>query len=294
MSEIRLPLPGFAYRFDLLLEFARRVAHPARMAVDRDALWRYTGGRLVQYRHTDDAIVISGESLDSSVARASERVLGLNRDLSLFYAYARNNARLWQVIQPLAGLPIFCAESVFEALIALIIEQHISWNAAMRAQRVMLGIFEDGADTPAGRVYDFPSPSQLAEATPAQLKPLKITDRRCQQIIDIARQVEIGGLDLEGLRELDDETATKRLMRIPGVGAWTAGNVIGRAFGRYPMLAVNDVALQAAVREYFHAGEGDKSAAQVNKTLGEYGEFAGMAGHFTLLRWVLDRYPPIN
>ena len=294
MSEIRLPLPDCAYRFDLLLEFARRVAHPARMLVDGDALWRFTGGQLLQYRQVDNAIVLCGESLDDSVAAISRRALGLNNDLSPFYAYARNEAQLWQVIEPLVGLPIFCAETVFEALATLIIEQHISWNAAMRAQRVLLRLLGDGAETPAGRVYDFPSPAQLANATLERLKPLKITNWRCQQIIDIARQVDSGELDLEILRELDDEAAAKRLMRISGVGAWTAGNVIGRALGRYPMLAVNDVALQAAAREYFHAGEGEKSVAKVRDTLGVYGEFAGIAGHFTLLRWVLDRYPIVS
>ena len=35
MTEIRLPLPPYAYRFDLLLEFIKRIAYPARLVVTR-------------------------------------------------------------------------------------------------------------------------------------------------------------------------------------------------------------------------------------------------------------------
>ena len=295
MSEIRLPLPQHAWRFDLLLAFARRIAFPARMLPQGDSLWRYTCGRLVNYGQRGDAIIIRGEwrkEEESAIARQSRRLLGIDRDLSEFYALAAGDLQLWSVVEPLVGLPLFCAETVFEALITLIIEQHISWQAALRAQRTLLRLFYDGCPVAGGRVYDFPSPAQLAAASPAQLKALKITDRRCALLTDLARQVDSGALDLEALRVQEDDEAFARLLRIKGVGAWTAGNVIGRAFGRYPHLASKDVALQAAVREYFCGGDGVKSAALVEEALGAYGDCAGMAGHFTLLRWVLDRYPP--
>lgn len=297
MSEIRLPLPGYAYNFDLLLEVVRRIAYPARMLVQGAVLWRYTCGRLLAYHQVGDTIVVRGDGLADvdldAIARKSTQALGLNRDLSAFYAHAKKDGRLWRAIEPLLGLPLFCTESVFEALVTLVIEQHISWKSATRAQRTLLQQF--GADELIAEdrcVYDFPSPAQLAAATPSQLKPLKITDRRCALIIELARRVDAGALDLESIAGLDDSAACESLMQIKGVGAWTAGNVIGRAFGRYPLLAENDVALHAAVREYFYAGEGEKSADMVRQALGAHGTYAGLAGHFVLLRWVLDRYPP--
>ena len=295
MSEFRLPLPGHAYRFDLLLEFVRRIAFPARMLAQGDCLWRYTCGRLVTYQDEGDAIIIRGEwrsEDEPAIAQQSRRLLGLESDSNDFYDFAAADARLASAIQPLVGLPLFCTETVFEALVTLIIEQHISWKSALRAQQTLLRLFHDGSCAAGRRVYDFPCPAQLASVSPAQLKALKITDRRCAMLIDIARQVDSGELDLEALRALDDATANEALLRIKGVGAWTAGNVIGRAFGRYPHLASKDVALQSAVREYFCGGKGVKSAALVEDVLGVFGEYAGLAGHFTLLRWVLDRYPP--
>ena len=298
MTELRLPLPAYAYRFDLLLEFARRIAYPARLVVRGDTLWRVTAGRLLCYRKSADAIVVRGDSLPAKllpcVEQSSRRCLGLDRDLTAFYEYAKRDPDLWPVVEPLAGLPIFCSETVFEALVTLIIEQHIAWKSALRAQRELLRIAGRALRAGQTPVYDFPSPARLARASPAELKPLKITNKRIDLIIAIAAALDRGQLDLEGIRRLPTAEAYQRLLTIKGVGHWTASNVIGRALGRYPYVSHNDVALQAAVRHYFQGGAGQKSAAMINETLLRYGEFAGMAGHFTLLRWVLDRYPSLE
>lgn len=298
MTEIRLPLPSYAYRFDLLLEFLRRIAYPARLIVHGDTLWRFTAGQLLCYRESGDSIIVRGDSLSAEVVRRIEQrsriCLGLDRDLTDFYKFAQTDADLWPVVEPLVGLPIFRSESVFEALITLIIEQHIAWKSALRSQRELLRLSGCSARAGQAPVYDFPSPARLARASRAELKPLKITNKRIDLIIAIAVAVDRGELDLEGIRCLPTAEAYERLLSIKGVGHWTASNVIGRAFGRYPYVSHNDVALQAAVHLYFHDGAGQKSAAQVSATLSRYGEFAGMAGHLTLLRWVLDRYPPVD
>ena len=298
MTEIRLPLPTYAYRFDLLLAFARRIAYPARLVVRGETLWRFTCGHLLSYRATADAIIVRGDSLPAAhvrqVEQASRRCLGLDRDLTEFYSFARSRADLRRVAEPLLGLPIFRSESLFEALVSLIIEQHIAWKSAMRSQLALLRLAGRCAQAGTTAVYDFPTPAWLARASQAQLKPLKITNRRIDMIIAIAAAVDRGELDLEGIRCLPTAEAYERLLAIKGVGHWTASNVIGRALGRYPYVSHNDVALQAAAREYFHGGAGQKSAEQTSETLNRFGEFAGMAGHFSLLRWVLDRYPPLE
>ena len=298
MREFRLPLPLYAYRFNLLLEFVKRIAHPARLVVEGETLWRFTDGQLLSYRQEGDAIVVCGESLSSTnedrIKRLSFHCLGLSQDLTAFYDFAAADQMLWSVVGPLRGLPIFCTETIFEALITLIIEQHITWKNALRYQRTLMQNFDRGASVGGATVYRFPSPRQLAGVAQADLKPLKITNRRIDMIIGIAKAVANGEIELESMRQMEARTAYEGLMRIKGVGHWTANNVIGRALGAYPFVSQNDVALQAAVQFYFHDGKGQKSPDMVTNTLGRYEEYAGLAGHFVLLRWVLDRYPPIT
>ncbi|MCY3780563.1 MAG: hypothetical protein OXG78_09670 [Chloroflexi bacterium] len=297
MTEIRLPLPRFQYRFDLLLDFARRIAHPARLIVNGDTLWRFTAGYLLAYRQEGDAIIVSGKCLppedEERVIETSQHLLGLRRDLSGFYAAARADASLWPVVEPLVGLPIHCTETVFEALITLIIEQHITWKTALRSQRCLLRLFGRRAAIDGDRsVYDFPTPAQLASATREALQPLKITNKRIDLIIATAAAICRSELDLESIGDLPPKQAYEQLLELNGVGPWTATNVVGRAFGSYPFVSANDVALQAAVQRYFYAVKGDKGAAQVRDALERCGEHAGMAGHFVLLRWVMDNYAP--
>ena len=298
MMQLRLPLPPYAYRFELLLAFARRIAHPARMLVIGDTLWRFTAGHLCAYRQVEDAIELRVQDLPKAdlarVAAASRRVLGLDQDLSRFYAMAKADSALWNAIAPLHGMPAFCSETMFEALITLIIEQHISWKAALRAQLCLLELLGEPADVAGQTVYDFPGPDTIAHAEPASLKPLKITNRRIDLIISTAAAVASGELELEAISQLPPDRAYQALLALKGVGPWTAGNAIGRACAVYPHASYNDVALQAAVQRYFFAGGGQKGAEQVGDALDRYGEFAGLAGHFVLLRWVIDNYPVVS
>ena len=141
------------------------------------------------------------------------------------------------------------------------------------------------------RVYDFPAAKNLALVNVESLKPLKITNGRIGQIIQLSKAVCSGRLQLESIAALDLESAYVQLKSISGVGHWTAANVLGRALGQYPYVSHNDVALQSAVHHYFCLGVEKKSAQQVMDTLSPYGRYAGLVGHFVLLRWVLDCYP---
>lgn len=295
MPEYLIPYPDHTYRFDLLLAILSRFAHPARQIVREGQLWRVTQGQVVCYQQAEDGIQlrISQQPHSDALIQASKRILGIDINLSDFYIFAQSDDILWHVIEPLHGLPIFCNETVFEAMMTLIIEQHITWKNALRSQQTLMQIFDTEQTVDDVTVYDFPSPEQLAQAEPEDLKPLKITNRRIDLMIRLANDVVNGDFDLDVIQTMDTALAYKHLLKIKGVGHWTANNVISRALGRFPYISHNDVALQSAVLRYFYDDVGEKSAQQVIDTLEPYGEYAGLVGHFTLLRWVVDKYPVI-
>jgi DNA-3-methyladenine glycosylase II len=128
----------------------------------------------------------------------------------------------------------------------------------------------------------------LASATVDDLIPLKITFKRMQMLIDLARAIVEGTIDLDAWMRLDAAALYDKLCSLHGVGHWTAAVVVTRTKGIFQHIAHNDVALQAAVAHYFQTG---KSAPDVLRIMGQYGEYGGLVAHFTLMRWVLDRYP---
>ena len=140
-------------------------------------VWRFTAGHLLSYGSSAGAIVVRGDTLSAEtkpcVEARSRRWLGLDRDLTAFFRMAARDADLWPVVEPLAGLPIFCSETVFEALITLIIEQHIAWKSAQRAQRELLRISGRSLLVGETPVYDFPAPERLAQASRGRAQALE-------------------------------------------------------------------------------------------------------------------------
>lgn len=282
------------YQFALFYAIHARYPHPALFTLSDGHYQRFM-------RHPDSSLW----SLDVSVAednpdaltavihtegdfwddayyrQAAQHLMGLDADITAFYAYAQATPQVWQLIEPLYGLPLYRAENLYEALVFVIIEQHISWVSAQRAQQAIISL---GQEEQAVLML----PDELANKTVDDLRPLKITFKRMRLLISIAQQIVGGELALDALQAADPQTIYDALLKIKGVGHWTASVVVARATGQYQFVPHNDVALQAAVARYFDT---DKSADATRAVFAQFGDYAGLAAHFTLMRWVLDEYP---
>ena len=64
------------------------------------------------------------------------------------------------------------------------------------------------------RYYDTARPSQVAEATTQELKPLKITNRRAQVLINIANDICQRELDVEAFHDMPADEVYDRLCAI--------------------------------------------------------------------------------
>jgi AraC family transcriptional regulator of adaptative response / DNA-3-methyladenine glycosylase II len=94
-----------------------------------------------------------------------------------------------------------------------------------------------------GGLVGFPAASVVAEL-PDEAFGMPVARR--QSIRALARAVAAGELDLEP--GTDRDAATKRLMDLPGVGAWTAGYVAMRAIGDPDIFLPTDLAVRRGAR----------------------------------------------
>jgi DNA-3-methyladenine glycosylase II len=303
MKPIRTLHPRPPYNFALTLDILARYSHPTSDVAHDGGYWRVLrDGQSLALLRVDGLGTVAAPELAISLVTATGavhhdallaqmgHVLSVESDVAGFYRYASQEPTLWAVVEPLVGLRWLRTPSVFEALMTTVIEQQIAWTTAQKAQRWLVDwgghhIAWDGLD-----FYAFPTPAQIAAATVEDLTPLKITFKRMQVMIDIARQVVAGQLNLEGLLHQPTDAAYKALVAIQGIGHWTATWTIQRSKGWHNYVGHNDVALQAAVNHYFYGGSGKIPEAQVVETFARYGDYAGMAANYTIMRWVLDRY----
>ena len=106
----------------------------------------------------------------------------------------------------------------FEALISFIISQN---NNIKRISGIVDRLCEGFGEQIGEGLYSFPTAERLAALEPDDLAPIRAGFRH-RYIIDAARRVSGGEIDLEALRELPYDEAKKELMKITGVGVKVA------------------------------------------------------------------------
>lgn len=288
------------YNFALLLDVLRRFAYPTVDRVRDNAYWRVIQDetvlalvRVTQHNQSTlhvHLVETRGEVNTAQILTTLRHILGIDMHLTPFYDFARTRPELWQVIAPILGVRWLRTATPFEALCTTIIEQQIAWTTAQRAQRWLVEWADNAVHYDNDTFYAFATPAQLASATVEALTPLKITFRRMRLLIHVATLAENGDINFDALRDVTPAQAYTTLTAIKGIGHWTAAWTLARAQGTFAYVGHNDVALQAAVNHYFYGGMGKIPEEKVIETFAPYGDFAGLAAHHTILRWVLDRY----
>jgi DNA-3-methyladenine glycosylase II len=87
---------------------------------------------------------------------------------------------------------------------------------------------------------------RAARGRPA-LRRIGLSRAKSVYLRDLAERLVDGRLDLERLRKLDDDTARAELMRVKGVGRFTADGVLMLALRRPDVWPAADLALRRAV-----------------------------------------------
>ncbi|WP_105615088.1 DNA-3-methyladenine glycosylase family protein [Vallitalea okinawensis] len=169
-------------------------------------------------------------------------------------------------------------QEVWECLISFIISQN---KAIPHIQKIIKNISEAYGDYigdhDGEKLYTFPTPEQLREATEQDIRDLK-AGFRAPYIIDATRRVLTGELDLHGLQELTTEEAKKELLQIKGVGNKIADCVLLFSLGRHEVFPI-DIWVKR-VMEYFYLKEDTKLDAIQVYAKEKFGRQAGFAQQY--------------
>jgi N-glycosylase/DNA lyase len=98
--------------------------------------------------------------------------------------------------------------------------------------------------------FGFPSPARLARASEAELRACKM-GFRAPYLLETARRVTEGVVDLERLRALPVEIAREELVTLPGVGRKIADCVLLFAYGFQSAFPVDVWVIKALQKLYF-------------------------------------------
>jgi DNA-3-methyladenine glycosylase II len=176
-----------------------------------------------------------------AVASLLSSMLSLQVDLSSFARFANRKAKLGPLVRRFRGMRPPRFPSVFEALVNGIACQQMSLAVGIILLSRLARMCGPHQKVDGNIVYAFPRPQDVAHRDPESLRSLGFSGQKVQAIIEAARAIVEGNIDLELLVESSDEAALAELQELRGVGRWTAEYILLRGLGRWHIFPGDDV-----------------------------------------------------
>jgi DNA-3-methyladenine glycosylase II len=133
----------------------------------------------------------------------------------------------------------------FHALVSSIISQQISGSAARSIRQ---------------RLFDHVAPEKLTaenlgSLTPEVLRKLGVSPQKASYLLDFANRVLSGELKLERMARLSDEVVIEELIKVRGIGVWTAQMFLIFSLGRLNVFPHDDLGVRTAIRNLYNLEE---------------------------------------
>ncbi len=138
--------------------------------------------------------------------------------------------------------------NLFETLVDAIVSQQISVRAA---DAIMARL---RAATPGGLLL----PAALLTLDHDALRAAGLSTPKARYIRDLTERVTTGQLDLARLPEQDDEMVIAELVKVKGIGRWTAEMMLIFALARPDVLPVDDLGFVEGIRSAYGLAERPK------------------------------------
>lgn len=172
--------------------------------------------------------------------------LGDPKEFRRGYNHVRkNDARLAKVLEK-HGLIEFKPEGeMFEALVESILSQQLASPAANAIIRKVRAIYPEGKlDSRA-----------MSKTPPRKLRAAGVSPQKISYLKDLSTKVAKGEIDLEALREMEDEEILRILDAVKGVGPWTVHMILLFTLGRPNVLPVDDLAIRKGIQRLYSMKE---------------------------------------
>ncbi|MBO4693582.1 MAG: DNA-3-methyladenine glycosylase 2 family protein [Clostridia bacterium] len=215
-----------------------------RWSVNDKGVWSgVAGGKYIELYEDNGDIVIDGSNKDDFINFWSD-YFDLSRDYGAVIKDFSSNEVLKKAALISGGIRILRQEP-FEALCSFIISQN---NNIPRIKGIINRLCTSFGE-PIINSYTFPTAERLAALSIEDLAPIR-SGFRAKYIIDAARRVAGGEIDLNSLKNLSYDEARTALLKIKGVGPKVADCALLYGCGHIEAFP-KDVWINRALTAYF-------------------------------------------
>ncbi|HEY3429616.1 MAG TPA: DNA-3-methyladenine glycosylase [Cyclobacteriaceae bacterium] len=190
----------------------------------------------------------SSPSVQQYVRNFIQEWFDLETDLTPFYKLAKKDELLKPLTKKHFGYRIIGQPDLFESLVWAVLGQQINLQFAYTLKQRFVETFGDKLSWKDQHYFLFPAPSRVATLGDADLLPLQFSRQKSKYSVNIAEAFASGTISKEKLRGLPLQEAKEILMKVKGVGNWTANYALMKTF-RYPdAFPLEDAGIHNAIK----------------------------------------------
>ena len=216
-----------------------------------------------------------------TVTELLTRMLGLRTNLQPFYELAAVDRRLARLVERFRGVKPPRFPSVFEALVNAVACQQLSLTVGIELLNRLAMRGASATSNGKAKQYAFPTAEDLLRLKAQTFRSLGFSYSKAGTLLGFSRQIVANELDPERMKALDNESAVERLMKLRGVGRWTAEYVLLRGLGRINMFPGDDVGARNRLASWLHR-DSPLDYEGVKRAVRRWQPYAGMV-YFHLL-----------
>jgi 3-methyladenine DNA glycosylase/8-oxoguanine DNA glycosylase len=210
---------------------------PCARFVDGEFWWASRtpdGPATLQLRRDGTDLAATGHGPGAAwVIDRADAIAGLRDDVAAFATLAVQHPLVARLARHHRGVRFPATGMVFARLLVAILEQKVTGIEAHRAYRAIVKHFGEAAPGPVDLLLP-PDPAAIAATAYWVFHPFGVEQRRTQTLLRAA--CEAARLE----RCADSAEATRRLVSMPGIGPWTAAEVVRTAYGDADAVSVGD------------------------------------------------------
>ncbi|HZX73979.1 MAG TPA: DNA-3-methyladenine glycosylase [Cyclobacteriaceae bacterium] len=258
MQRVSLTVPQ-EFSFALNLEFLQRSP--------KEILHRVSDTYVTKLLKVDDELVLFRVSFNKSKlqldflkdtpSEKAVRVISdyvrewfdLETNLKPFYKMASEDKLLRDLATQFYGYRIVALPDLFESLVWAVMGQQINVQFAYTIKQRFVELYGSKVEFEEENYYLFPTAKQVSQLKPEELLPLQFSRQKALYTILIAQAFVAGSISKEKLIGKSLIEAKEELIKIKGVGNWTANYAMMKTF-RYPdAFPLEDVAIHNAIKK---------------------------------------------
>lgn len=286
---MKIPKPQL-FSFEECLWFLNRNYDDCLYKVTEDAVSKlielHGVVTLFEVREDTDSLlvtILNGSKPDKKLLKAYiTDWFDLDTDLSAFYQLLAQEADLAYMTKDYFGLRLIGIPDLFESLCWSIIGQQINLTFAYKCKRALVERYSHKETYEGHDYYLFPEPAILAKVTVANLRELQFSRQKSEYIIGIAQLFAANEISKAAILSLKEEAAmAKELIKIRGVGEWTANYAMMKCLKCPNALTYGDVGLYNAL----HAIKGFPKRPAREQLDRFFSPFNGWKAYLVLYLW---------